>query len=61
MGIGTRVRSFHKFRYIRKNHLFASFASYLLQNIRTDSHTKIRFDAKKYMLQQIFASEQIFA
>jgi hypothetical protein len=27
----------------------------------TDSHTNIRVDAKKYMLQRIFASEQIFA
>jgi hypothetical protein len=34
------------FRYIRKQHFFASFASYSLQNIRTDSHTNIRFDAK---------------
>jgi hypothetical protein len=34
------------FRYIRKHHLFASFASYSLQNIRTDLHTNIRFDAK---------------
>jgi len=35
------------FRYIRKHHFFASFASYSLQNIRTDSHTNIEFDAKK--------------
>ncbi len=41
------------FRYINKYHLFASVASYLLSNIRTDS--------KKYMLQRIFTSEQIFA
>ncbi len=34
------------FRYIDKSHLFASFASYSLQIIRTDSHTYIRFDAK---------------
>jgi hypothetical protein len=33
-------------RYIRKHHLFASFASYSLQNIRTNLHTNIRFDAK---------------
>ncbi len=33
------------FRYIRKHHLFASFASYSLQNIRTDSHTTVRFGA----------------
>jgi hypothetical protein len=44
------------FRNIRKHHLFASFASYSLQNICTDSHTNIRFDAKntccsKYLLQ----------
>jgi hypothetical protein len=37
--------SLHKrmFQYIRKHHLFASFASYTLQNIRTDWHTNIRF------------------
>jgi hypothetical protein len=34
------------FRYIRKHYLFASFASYSLQYIRTNSHTNIRFDAK---------------
>jgi hypothetical protein len=32
------------FRYIRKHQLFASFASYSLQNIRTHPHTNI--DAK---------------
>jgi hypothetical protein len=35
------------FWYIRKNHLFASFASYSLQNVSTDSHTNIQFDGKK--------------
>ncbi len=34
------------FRYIRKHHLFVSFASYSLQNMRTDSHTNVRFDGK---------------
>jgi len=33
------------FWYIRKHHLFTSFASYLLQNIRTNLHINIRFDA----------------
>jgi hypothetical protein len=33
------------FRYICKHHLFASFASYSLQNIRPNSHTNIQFDA----------------
>jgi hypothetical protein len=33
------------FRYIRKHHLFASLASYSFQNIHTDSHTNIQFDA----------------
>jgi hypothetical protein len=35
------------FRYIRKHHLFASFASYSHQNIRTNSHTNKRFHAKQ--------------
>jgi hypothetical protein len=48
-------------RYIRKHHFFASFASYSLQNIHTDLHTNIGLDAEKYMLQQIFPSERIFA
>ncbi len=54
------------FRYIRKHHLFASFTSYSLQNIRTNSHTNIRFDAKtntcwrKYLLQKKF-SPHIFS
>jgi hypothetical protein len=44
------------FRYIHKHHLFASFASYSLQTVCTDSHTNILFDAKKtccsvYLLQ----------
>jgi hypothetical protein len=33
------------FWYIRKHHLFTSFASYLLQNIGTNLHINIRFDA----------------
>jgi hypothetical protein len=37
------------FQYIRKHHLFALFASYSLQNVRTYSHKNISFDAKKYM------------
>jgi hypothetical protein len=32
---------------ICKHHLFASFASYSLQNIHTNLHTKIRFDAEQ--------------
>ncbi len=36
-----------KFRYICKHHLFASFASYLLQNIRTNLNTNIRFYSKQ--------------
>jgi hypothetical protein len=56
------------FRYICRCHLFASFASYSLPNIRTNSHTNTRFDAKqihflilvnirfkKYVLKRIFA------
>ena len=56
------------FRYICRYHLFASFASYSLPNIRTNSHTNTRFDAKqihflilvnirfkKYVLKLIFA------
>jgi hypothetical protein len=35
-------------QYIRKHHLFASFSSYSLQNISTDSHANIRFDAKRH-------------
>ncbi len=35
------------FRYISKHRLFASFASYSLQNIRINSHTIIRFDSKQ--------------
>jgi len=35
------------FRYIRRHHLFASFASYSLRNIHTKSYTNIRFDAKQ--------------
>ncbi len=49
------------FLYIHKYQLFASFASYYLQNIRTDLLTNIWFDATEYMLQWIFTSEQIFA
>jgi hypothetical protein len=59
------------FLYIRKHHLFASFASYSLHNIRTDSPTNIRFDAKnsscsEYSLQSefpliIFSCWRIFA
>jgi hypothetical protein len=43
--------------------IFANTISshHLLQNIRTDSHTNIRFEANKYMLQRIFASERIYA
>ncbi len=57
---GSYLHHIHMFRYIWKHHLFASFPSYSLQNIRTDSYTNIRFDAKKYIWQRIFASEQIF-
>ncbi len=35
------------YRYIRKHHLFTSFSSYLLQNIRTSSHTNIPVYAKQ--------------
>jgi hypothetical protein len=35
------------FQYICKQHLFASFASHSLQNIRINSHTNIQFDAKQ--------------
>jgi hypothetical protein len=35
------------FRYVRKHHLFASFASYSLQISRTNSNTNIRFVAKQ--------------
>jgi len=34
-------------RYIRKHYLFASFASYSLQNIRTNSNKNIQFVAKQ--------------
>ncbi len=51
--IGSYSFRIRMFRYINKYHLFASVASYLLSNIRTDS--------KKYMLQRIFTSGQIFA
>ena len=40
------------FRYILKQHLFASFPSYSRQYIRTD----IQFDAKNSMLQRRFAA-----
>ncbi len=46
------------FSKILKHHLFASYS---LQNICTDSHTNIGFDAKTYILHGIFISEQIFA
>ncbi len=56
------------FRYIRKHHLFASFASYSLQNTCTNSHTNILFNAKQmYFLIlanvsfKIFGLKQIFA
>jgi hypothetical protein len=35
------------FQHICKHHLFASFTSYLLQNIRTNSRTNIRFYVKQ--------------
>ncbi len=35
------------FRFLRQNHLFASFASYSHQNIRTNLFTDIQFDAKQ--------------
>jgi hypothetical protein len=49
------------FHCIRKHRLFASFASHSLQNIRTNSHTNILFDANKYMSKRIFDSERMFA
>ncbi len=49
------------FGNIRKHHLFASFASYSLQNIRTNLHTHIRFDAEQIHVETSIASEQIFA
>jgi hypothetical protein len=59
------------FRYIRKHILFASFASYSLENIRTNLHINIQSDAKntccsEYSLQseyshKIFTYWQIFA
>ncbi len=42
-----RSESTRMFRYIRKHHLFAPFASYSLQNIRTNSNTNIQFVAKQ--------------
>ncbi len=33
--------------HIRKHHLFASFASYSLRNIRTNSYKNFRFDTKQ--------------
>ncbi len=51
---GSYSLHIHMFQYIRRHHLFASFSSYSLQNIRKNSHTNIRFDAKLYMSQQIF-------
>ncbi len=63
---GSYSLHFCMFRYIS-----VSFASYLLQNIRTDLHTNIRFDAKntccsEYSLQSeyllmIFSYWRIFA
>ncbi len=50
------------FRYILKQHLFASFPSYSRQNIRTHLHTNIQFDAKNSMLQQrVAANIKIFS
>jgi hypothetical protein len=46
---------------IRKQHLFASFISYSLQNIRTNLHTHIRFDAEQIHVEANTASKQIFA
>ncbi len=34
---------YYMFRYIRQHHLFTSFASYSLQNIRTNLHANIHF------------------
>ncbi len=41
------------FRYICKHLLFTSFASYSLENIRTNSHINIRFDAKIHVAANI--------
>jgi hypothetical protein len=41
------------FRYIRSHTLFESFALYSVQNIRTDSHTNSRFDAKIHLAANI--------
>ncbi len=44
---GSYSLQIRMFRYIRKLLLFSSFASYSLQNIRTNLHANIRFDAKQ--------------
>jgi hypothetical protein len=45
--LGSYSLQIRMFRFIRKHHLFASFASHLLRNIRTKSDTNIQFDAQQ--------------
>ncbi len=55
---GSYSLHIHRFWYIHKQHLFASFS---LQTICTNLYTNIQFHAKKkFILKQIFASERIF-
>ncbi len=59
---GSYLLHIRMFRYIRKHHLFASFASYSLRNIRTKSYTI--FAAHFLMLanirSEIFVLKRIF-
>jgi hypothetical protein len=52
------------FRYIRKHHLFVSFASYLLQNIRFEANIRkslSEFHNQANIRLKIFTFKQIFA
>jgi hypothetical protein len=54
------------FRYICKHHLFASLASYSLQNCRTDLHTNVQVDAKntycsEYSLQNKYSLQSKYS